>query len=179
MFRGRLAAACLVPLAVGLWQCDLAKPKPKAPSPYASTVRMAFTPMAQAAMAREKDSFAVIAYYYGDPIPRARKKADTLGRLDLGEERYGWTSNARRVHLDGNLDRSLLPQIRGDVQMLINAYSVTPIGGSDDLIHCKTWIGTVKMAQAQSPLIACELENGDKDSADDLVAADEDSRSSE
>jgi hypothetical protein len=171
MLRRLFAGACLVPLALGLWQCDALRPK--AASPYASTIRTAFTPMALADMARNKDNFAVIAYYYGDPTPQHREKLDEVGRLILGEERHGWTTNARRVPLDGDVDTSLLPQIRGQVQMLVTAYSVTPIGASDDLIHCKSWIGTVKMAQARPPLIACELENNDKDSADDIVAADD------
>lgn len=177
MHRKLFAGACLVPLALGLWQCDAFKPK--AASPYASTVRMAFTPMSLADMARNKDTFAVIAYYYGDPIPQHREKLDEVGRLILGEERHGWTSNARRVPLDGDVDTSLLPQIRGQVQMLVTAYSVTPMGASDDLIHCRSWIGTVKEARERPPLVACELDNNDKDSADDIVAADDAGSSSQ
>ena len=175
MLHKILKAACLLPLVLLLCQCDVLKPT--APSPYASSVRMAFTPMARAAMDRDKDNFAVVAYYFGDPVPQAVKKADAVGRFILGEERFGWTTNTKRVHLDGKFDTSLLPQIRGDVQVLITAYSVTPIGASDDLIHCRSWIGSVKMAQERPPLIACELENNDRDSADDLVVADEASSS--
>jgi len=181
MLRRLLAMACLVPLVAGLGACG--QSRPKAPSPYAWNVRMAFTPMALKEMAKNNDTFAVLAYYYGDPTPQARsvpaanKAIDALGRLIVGEERYGWTANQRRVHLDGNIDTSLLPNIRGDVQVLVSAYSVTKEGASDDLIACKTWIGTIKMAQEKPPLIACELDNGDKDSADDLVAADEASAS--
>jgi hypothetical protein len=176
MLRQILKAACLAPLALLLCQCDALMPRPKV-SPYASTVRMAFTPMALAKMNEIKDNFVLVAYYYGDPTPQALKKADELGRLNLGEERYAWTPNARTVHLDGPIDVSLLPQIRGPVQALITAYSATPIGAADDLIHCTTWIGTIKELQAHAPLIACELDNNDKDSADDIVAADQSSSS--
>ena len=165
-----LKAACLAPLALLLCQCDALTSR-KAPSPYASTVTLKFTPMAEAAMKSHNDNIVVAAYYYGDPVPAARARADKLGRLMLGQDRPGWSGNTRRVHLDGTVDTSLLPQIRGEPQMLVSAYSVTQDASSDDLIHCKTWIGTVKMAQAQPPLIGCELENGDKDSADDLAAA--------
>jgi len=177
MFRRLLTLACLAPLAAGLGSCEQAKPK--SPLPYAWNVRMAFTPMALKEMAKDNDTFAVLAYYYGDPTPQARndpkasKAIDALSRLIVGEERYGWTTDQRRVHLDGQIDTSLLPFTRGDVQVLVTAYSVTKEGASDDLIACKSWIGTIKMAQKEPPLIACELENGDKDSADDLVAADE------
>ena len=171
MLRKLIAAACLIPLPLLLCQCNVLKPK--APSPYASNVRLAFTPMSLASMARQKDTIVVVVYYFGDPVPQHRETLDGVGRLILGEERHGWTTDARRAPLDGAVDRSLLPQIRGPVQMLVTAYSIQPDAASDDLIHCRTWIGTVKMAQAKPPLIACELENNDKDSADDMVAADD------
>jgi hypothetical protein len=171
MYRRFLAAACLLPLAAGLWQCDALKPKPKGPSPYAATLLLKFTPMAEAALAREKDTLVVYAYYYGDPTPQGAAKADKLGRLVLSDELDGWAADARRVPLKGNLDTSLLPLTRGEPQVMITAYSITPLGGQDDLLHCKTWVGTVKMAQAQPPVIGCELNNGDKDSADDLVSS--------
>ena len=171
MYRRLAIAACLIPLAMGLWQCDILKPK--APSPYASAVVVKFTSMAMASMVHEKDAFVVGAYYYGDPTPAALAKADKMGRLVLGQERVAWSNNTRRVKLPGAIDTSLLPQIRGEPQMMINVYSVTPEGASDELIACKSWIGSVKEAQAKPPVIGCELENGDKDSADDLVAAPE------
>ena len=169
--------ACLAPLPLLLSQCQVEKPKPKAPTPYAASARLAYTPMALAAMIRTKDTIAVDAYYYGDPTPQALPKADRLGRLALSDERYGWTNDVRRVQFEGNVDTSLLPQIRGEPQLFVDAESLGADGGSDDLIHCKTWIGTVKMAQAKPPLIACELDTGDKDSADDIVAADDASSS--
>ncbi len=177
-----LKLACVAALPLLLCQCEGLKPK--TPSPYASNVRLAFTPMSLADMADKKDTIVVVAYYFGDPLHPGREsvsdadrliqgaKVDAVGRFILGEERYGWSLDARRVHLDGNFDKSLLPQIRGPVQMIVTAYSIQPDAASDDLIHCKTWIGTVKMAQERPPLIACELENGDKASADDIVAAD-------
>jgi hypothetical protein len=143
--------------------------KPKAPSSYGSTVLLKFTPMAVAAMAREKDTFAVDAYYYGDPTPQAASRADHLHRLPLGEDQYGWSANTRRVHLEGKIDTSLLTDIRGEPQVLISARSITPMGGSDELIDCTTWIGTVKMAQAQPPVVGCALETGDKVDKDDLL----------
>ena len=174
--------AGLAVLALLLCQCQWL---PKPPSPYASDVRLAFTPTSLASMGRQQDTIVVVAYYWGDPLPQHHEtadgvarviqggKVDAVGRFILGEERYGWTIEARKVHLDGNFDRSLLPQIRGPVQMLVTAYSIQPNGASDDLIHCRTWIGTVKMAQERAPLIACEMNNNDKDSAEDLVAADD------
>ena len=167
MAHGYLKAACLAPLVLLLCQCDAFKPK--APSPYASTVTLRFTPMAAATMTHEGDGFVVLAYYYGDPTPHATAKIDKLGRLMIGEDRSGWSGNTRRVHLDGTVDTSLLPQIRGEPQMLINVYSVTKEGAADDLIDCTSWVGTVKMAQAQSPVVGCELENGDAGDAHDLV----------
>jgi hypothetical protein len=177
MLRRILTAVCLAPLAAGLWQCNQAKPKPAGPSPYAATVVLKFTPMAQAALVKNKDTLVVNAYYYGDPTPQAAARADRLGRLELADEYDGWANNARRVPVAGHIDTALLPQIRGEPQLLVDVYSVTTIGAQDDLLHCKTWIGTVKMAQARSPVIGCELENGDKDSADDLVPADDASSS--
>ena len=170
MRRTVVKLVCLAALPWLLWQCA---PHPKAPAPYASTVRLAFTPKSQAAMARYKDNIAIVAYYYGDPVPQHKEPLDPAGRLILGEERHGWTANARRAPLDGAVDAALLPQIRGPVQMLVTAYSVQPVGASDDIIHCKSWIGTVKEAQERSPLVACEMEDNDTDSADDIVAADE------
>jgi len=173
MLHRLLKLACLAPLPLFLWQCHAEKPKPRAPTPYVTTVRIAYTPMALAAMIHNKNTLAVDAHYYGDPTPQALPKADKLGRLALSDERYGWSSDARRVQFDGNIDTSLLPEIRGEPQLMIGAESLGPDGVSDDLMSCKTWIGTVKMAQAKPPLIACELDTGDKDSADDIVAADD------
>lgn len=167
-----LKAACLLPLTVGLCQCDSLKPKPKALSPYALKVRLAYTPMARAAMLDHKDTIVVNAYYYGDPTPQAAAKADTLHRLALSDEKYGWSVDTRLVKVDGNVDTALLPEIRGEPQLLASAYSITTDAARDELVACKTWIGTVKEAQSRAPLIACELETGDKDSADDIVAAD-------
>ncbi len=171
MLRRLLTAACLVPLATCLWQCDMGG-KPKPPSPYAATVRLVYTPMARAAMLRSKDTLVVNGYYYGNPTPQALKDADDLHRLALLDERDAWPGDVTQVTLTGNIDTSRLSGIRGEPQLLVAAYSVTNINAQDELIHCKTWIGTVKNAQARSPLIACELETGDKESADDLVAAD-------
>ncbi len=167
-----LKAAGLTALAIGLCQCDGLKPKPKAPSPYAMTVRLVYTPMARAAMIRNADTIVVNAYYYGNPTPQALAKADGLHRLALSDEHYGWTVGANRVAVAGNVDTSLLPEIRGEPQLLLLAYSLTSGAAQDELVHCKSWIGTVKEAQAHPPLVACELETGDKDSADDIVAAD-------
>jgi len=172
MFRKILKAVCLAPPALLLCQCDAMKPKPKAPSPYAYTVLLKFTPMAEAAMNRTKDTIDVDAYYYGDPTPAAASRADKLGRLVLGDETVGWSGNTRRVHLEGTIDASLLKDIRGEPQVLISVMSRTnPDAAQDQLIHCKTWIGTVKMARERSPVIGCELDAGDKESADDLTAS--------
>ena len=170
MLRRFLIAAGLVPMAACLWQCDTAKPK--GPSPYAVTVRIAFTPMARAAMDRTKDDIDVNGYYYGDPTPQALAKADALHRLVLLDESASWPGNITHVTLTGNIDTSQLSNIRGEPQLLVTAYSVTDIKAQDELIHCKTWIGTVKNAQARPPLIACELETGDTEDADALIAAD-------
>ncbi len=172
MRRKILKAACLLPLTVGLCQCDSLKPKPKGPSPYAMTTRITYTPMARAAMIAHNDTLVLNAYYYGDPTPQAMAKADELHRLSLSDERYGWDVNTKAIKVDGNVDTTLLSDIRGEPQLLVHAYSVQADATQDELIHCKTWIGTVKEAQTRSPLIACELENGDKDSADDIVEAD-------
>lgn len=177
MLNTILKVACLAPLAIGLCQCDGVTPKAKAPSPYATSVRIAYTPMAHAAMVQAKDSIVVNAYYYGDPTPRAASRADELHRLALSDERYGWTKDAHLVQIDGRVDTSLLSEIRGEPQLMVHAYSVRSDAVQDELLHCKTWIGTVKESQARPPLIACELENGDKDSADDLFEADEESSS--
>ena len=168
-----LKLACLASLPLLLCQCQAEKPKPKGPTPYAATIRIAYTPMALAAMIRNQNTLAVDAYYYGYPTPQALPKADKLGRLALSDERLGWSSDTRRVRFDGNVDTSLLPEIRGEPQLMVGAESLGPDGVSDDLLSCKTWIGTVKTAQARPPLIACELDTGDKASADDIVAADE------
>jgi hypothetical protein len=178
MLRNRLKLAALAPLSLLLWQCHAAeKPKATAPSPYAVSVRLAYTPMALAALIREKDTVGVDAYYYGDPKPEAQSKADKLGRLALADELHGWSPDTRRVPFGGNIDTSLLPDLRDEPQLLVSADSIGSDGGSDQLIACKTWIGTVKNAQAKPPLIACELDTGDKDSADAIIAADEASSS--
>ncbi len=166
----KLAALASLPLL--LCQCQAEKPKAKGPTPYAVAVRIAYTPMALAAMIRNKDTLAIDAYYYGDPTPQALAKADTLHRLALGDERYGWPPSTHRVQFNGNVDTSLLPQIRGEPQLLIDAQPLASDGSSVDLVSCRTWIGTVKIAQAKPPLIACELDTGDKASADDILAAD-------
>ena len=172
MIQKSLKVLCLAPLAIGLCQCDGLKSKPKAPSPYAASVRLAYTPMARAAMIANKDTLVVNAYYYGDPTPQSVGKADELHRISLSDERYGWTVDAHEIKIDGNIDTSLLPEIQGAPQLLVHAYSIKPDATQDELLRCKTWIGTVKEAQARAPLIACELEDGDKASADDMVAAD-------
>ena len=155
-----LKALCLAPLLVGLCQCDQLKPKAP-PSPYAATVTLKFTAKAEAAMTASGDDLVLLAYYYGEPAPGAEGKTDKVGRVMLGLSRLGWSGNTRRVHLDGRIDTARLPLVRGDPQLLVSIYSITPEKAPDDLIHCKTWMGSVKQARAQPPVIGCELENGD------------------
>ncbi len=160
-----LKIAALVPLVLGLTQCDrvqaLLKPKPDKPGPYAFDLVLKLSPKAEAAMKQSRDSFIVAGLYYGDAKPAYRKDADDLNRIHLGEERWGYSGLARKVHMHGEpIDTSKLPETRdGQPYVLITVYTIEPIGDPDDLVSCHQYVGPIRLAQQQTQMLYCQLDS--------------------
>jgi len=160
MFDGRrlLKVVSLWVLSLVLCHCQAGSTS-RIPSPYAIDFRTKLTPKAQVSLRTSGDSLVVAAYYFGDPKPAFTSQADAVHRLQLQEERFALSGNTRRFHLSGNLDPAKLAEIVGEPKVLINLYSALPVGASDDLIYCHSWIGTVRQARMSPPVIACEFED--------------------
>ena len=150
----------LVPLAVGLTQCDriqaLIKPKAKG-DPYAFDVVLEMSPRAETALKKGSQGLYIDASYYGYAAPAYKADADKLNRIYLGEESGTYSSTVRKIHLRGEpIERSELPEtVDGQPQVLL---SVTMMGGDpDDLMTCH-YIGSIHLAQQHRQYLHCEFD---------------------
>jgi len=143
-------------LALVLSQCDQ---KPAAgPSPYALDLAFEFTPQATELMKAKGNHLVVAATYFGRPKPETRDQANAQGRIRLGYEQIGMAPGATRVHLPAaDFDTSKLGDINGDPQVMAIIFSAGEVGARDDLVHCKAYFGIIKTAQAQTPVVACDV----------------------
>jgi len=151
----------LLPLVFALTDCNRIEAlfKPKKPSPYAFDLILKMSPRAEAALKRPDAGLVVYASYYGDAAPAYRARADKLNRIYLGEEYWTYSGHARRVHLHGEpIDTARLSQTRdGQPQALV---SVTLAQGDpDDMMACHDYIGPIRLAQQQIPVLDCEFES--------------------
>jgi hypothetical protein len=150
-----LKALAVLPLMVLLSQCEQ---KPGGPSAYAFDMTLEVSPAAAELMKANNSHFVVAASYFGRPKPETRAQANAQGRIKLGYEQIGMAPGATKVHLPAaNFDTSKLGAINGDPQVMVIIFSAAEVGARDDLIHCKTYFGIIKTAQAQPPVVACDV----------------------
>lgn len=149
----------VLPLVVALAHCDQT-PKPVAAKPgtYAFDVSLKMSPRAEAALKTSPNPMVVDAWYYGDAAPAFHDKADTMGRIDLGDENWNFSANARRMHLKGEaVDVSKLPQIRNG-EVLVFLTVETGAGTPENPVNCHAYIGSVRLAQQRPPVLTCEFD---------------------
>ncbi|MBW8734695.1 MAG: hypothetical protein JF571_10385 [Asticcacaulis sp.] len=148
----------VLPLAVALTNCDQAdKPKLAKAGTYAFDISVKFSPKAEAVLKQSQAGLVVDAWYYGDAAPAAHDKADSLGRIFLGDENWNFSGNARKMHLKGEpIDTAKLPQIRGPVLVFLTVETVA--GDEDNPVKCHAFIGPIQQAQQTSPVITCEMD---------------------
>lgn len=150
-----LKALALLPLILVLSQCEQ---KPSGPSPYAFDLMLELTPEATELMKAKNSHFVAAALYFGRPKPETRAQANAQGRIRLGYEQIGLAPGATKLHLPAtDVDTSLLPAINGDPQVMVTIYSAADVGARDDLVRCKTYFGIIKSAQAQTPVVKCDV----------------------
>jgi hypothetical protein len=148
----------LVPLVVMLGNCDQ-KPAGTGPSAYAFDVKLEITPEAAALMQARQSHFVAAAFYFGRPKPETRAQANPQGRIKLGYEQIGLAQGATSAHLPAaDIDTSLLGAINGEPQVMLNIFSAGEVGARDDLVRCKTYFGIISSAQAQTPVLACDVQ---------------------
>jgi len=150
----------VLPLAVVLTHCDQAeKPVLAKPGTYAFDVSIKLSPKAEAALKQQGEGeIAVDAWYYGDALPAYRDKADTLGRIFLGDETWNFSRNARRMHVKGEpIDAGKLPRVRdGQPQVFLTV--AIPAGSPENPVKCHEYIASVRLAQQKPPVLTCEFD---------------------
>lgn len=149
----------VLPLAVVLAHCDQTpKPVPAKPGTYAFDLTVKMSPKAEAALKTGPDGLVADAWYYGDAAPAFRDKADSMGRISVGDENWTYSTNARRMHMKGEaVDVSKLPQIRAGevlVFLTIDVHGSDP----DNPIKCHDYIAPVRVAQQKPPVVTCEFD---------------------
>lgn len=163
--RRTVILLALIGLTLAVSACDripgLSKPKPEKPGPYAFDLTLRLSPKAAAAMKQTRDSLIVAGFYYGDAQAAYRKDADDLNRIHLGEERWGYSGDARKLHMHGEpIDTSKLSETRdGQPQVLVTVYSIRPIGEPDDMLSCHHYIGSIRLAQQHTQVLDCQLDS--------------------
>ncbi len=158
-FHAIAKTLAVLPLAVALTHCDQAdQPKLAKPGTYAFDITVKMSPRAEAALKQSKTGLVVDAWYYGDAAPRYRDKADSLGRIFLGDENWSFSSNARKMHLKGEpIELAGLAQVR-DGQPLVLLSVETAEGDPDNPIKCHDYIGAIRAAQQTPPVLLCEFD---------------------
>lgn len=148
-------ALAVLPLLLLLSQCEQ---KPTGPSPYAFDLKLDITPEAAAVMKAKNSHLVAAATYFGRPKEEARAEANAQGRIRLGYEQIGLAPGATQIHLTAaDFDASKLGSINGDPQVMVIIFSANEVGARDDLARCKTYFGIIKTAQAQTPVVACDV----------------------
>ena len=151
-----LKILAILPLALVLGNCE--QKTAGGPSPYAFDVKLEITPEADALMKAKSSHFVAAAFYFGRPKPETRAQANANGRIKLGYEQIGLAPGATSFHLAADtIDTSLLGDINGEPQVMLNIFSASEVGARDDLVRCKTYFGIISTARAQSPVLACDI----------------------
>ena len=150
----------LVPLAIGLMQCDVVEaihnPKPK-DGAYAFDLVLRMSPKAELAL-KSSEGLTVDAYYYGHAKPGFTSEADSLHRVVLGQETWVYAANLRRVHLyAAAIDtKKLSKTVEGEPIVLV---TVIGSGVPGKVVDCGSYIGPIRVAHQRSPEMHCDIES--------------------
>ncbi|MFT4074606.1 MAG: hypothetical protein QM647_03675 [Asticcacaulis sp.] len=155
-----LALCCLFLTACSKYKADGGKDGQSfAPDPArAFTVSAVLTDRAAAKMKALGDNLVIDTSYYGYPTDAARPKANSLQQIDLGQEKIVVSPPAYQAHMLGRMNSKGVTDITGDVMVLVNGYSVTPVGAKDDQISCGYYRARIELPQAKAPVLQCDIE---------------------
>ena len=156
-----LALCCLLLAACGKYKADGGKDGQSfAPDPArAFDVRAELTPRAAAKLRALGDNLVIDTSYYGYPTDAAMPKANRLHQIDLGLEKIVVMPPANKAHMLGRMNTKGVADVtNGEVMLLVNGYSVTPVGAKDDQISCNYYRDRIDQAQAKPPVLQCDIE---------------------
>lgn len=136
----------------------LAPPALAAGGPMSFSFNLSLSPKAAALLAEKKERIIVWSSWWGEPTKAAKKYADEVGQIALGQERVTLTAaggagelTGRKVavnHIDRVKDRA--------VQVWINVYTAR-LSGPDNLLNCDIFEDSLLVARAKPIAIACKL----------------------
>lgn len=130
-----------------------------APDPArAFIVSAVLTDRAAAKLKALGDNLVVDTSYYGYPTDAALPKANRLRQIDLGQEKIVVLPPDYKAHMLGRMNSKGVTDITGDVMVLVNGYSVTPVGAKDDQISCGYYRAGIGLAQNKAPVLQCDIE---------------------
>ena len=145
------AAAALAALAP-------AQAVPAAQPGMAFSLDISLSPQAAAKLAVLKEGISIAATFYGDPTPAAKRHADEMGQIGLGNERVTISGTGGTARITGRtVDSSHLSWIKGrSVQVNVNVFSARR-SGPDNILDCDIYEGPVAAAAASPRPIRCKL----------------------
>jgi hypothetical protein len=113
---------------------------------------------AEAQLGSLQEKITVWALWSGQPTKAAKKQVDEEGKIDLGTEEVTLPASGGHAAFTG---RSVKPARIGwvkdrDVQILVNVYSAR-LSGPNNILNCDIFDGSVAVARATPPRIACKL----------------------
>jgi|GEM_PF-1273297 len=156
-----LALACLSLIQCSKYKADGGKDGQSfAPDPArAFEVSAELTSRAAERLKALGDNLVIDTSYYGYPTDAAREKANRLHQIDLGQEKIVVAPPGFGAHMLGRMNTKGVADItNGEVMLLVNGYSVTPVGAKDDQVACNYYRARIDQAQAKPPVLQCDIE---------------------
>ncbi len=122
------------------------------------TVEVQLSPKAAARLAALRESISLAAVYYGDPMPAARRFADSMGQIPLGNEDVTIPGQPGSVTFTGSMvPLAKLALIRNhDVKVNLNVFSARR-SGPDNILNCDLFEDSVALATRRPVRIKCKL----------------------
>ena len=124
---------------------------------YGFDFRIVLSEKAAHRLEAAKEGLAVSASYYGDPAPNAKKHADEVGHIDLGQETLDLPGVAGEVKLSGRgVEADRLKWVKGPVHVNVNVFSARK-SSEDNILNCDFIDGELAKVARSRIALRCAL----------------------
>lgn len=119
-------------------------------------VSVSLSPAAEAELTKRGETISVEATYAGDPTAESSGQTNEFGLVELGQATREMKAAGSVSFEEALIDRSRLPLISGQPQILLNVRSGRP-GSPGNLLACELYWNSVAAASSSPVQIPCKL----------------------
>lgn len=129
-----------------------------ADNPMGFALDVSLSRAAATKLASTKEGIEIAAYWYGEPTKAAKKRADDMGNINLGQEKARLPGTGGRAEISGKgakvKDVGLTQG--GAVKVNLNVYSAR-LGNKDNILDCSFFDDDLKLARLKPIAVLCKL----------------------